>query len=135
MAIEMNYAEQQAQILKKLGITTTASTLLEAWASLVEECEAGYSWDYSEYRNELAVRDKLEALLSSKELALYQEHSELVGKVDEIDRRFRVLLNPDRTIPAEQTWWGRGALRTAGCDYAEYCKAAFSIDVQVKGQD
>lgn len=127
----MIYSEEQARVLDRLGINETPSTLLDRWEMLVGECESGYSWDYSEYRNELRVRDLLEGVLRAPELLKYEEHDELMRRVEELDGRFRCLLSSSQSGVSNEPWWRRGVLCKAGPDYAEYCRSAFSIEIEV----
>ncbi len=127
----MTYTQAQAIVREHHGIKDTASTLLDKWENLVLECESGYSWDYSEFLNELRVRDEIETILSVPELHRYKEHGVLRERVASIDQRLRVLFHSEKESSTEGPWWRRGILKRAGADYAEYCWSAFSVPVEV----
>jgi len=117
-------------VRKQLNIRETPSELLELWEGHVCACEGGYQWDYSEYLNELRVRDVLEAIMRAPELAKFPEHAEFEGRVNEIDRRFRSVLMENARATTDGPWWRMGVLRKAGSPYVEYCAKALGINVE-----
>ena len=94
-------------------------------------CKDGYRWDVSEYSNELAVREKLELLLTAERLQTFQELQELKARVCEIDNRFKSLLKPEVQLPNREHWWEQGVLKRAGEQYAEYFREAHGIQIEV----
>jgi hypothetical protein len=126
----MYYVERQSEVRERLGIPETPSSLVDRWSSFVEECEDGYGWDYSEYLNELRVRDQLGALLDAPELAAFPEHAELAQRVGAVDERLRALFFAERRTDVQQPWWHAGILQKAGRGYAEYCRKVFSAPVE-----
>lgn len=105
--------------------------LLEEWAQVVRECEAGYEWNVYEYHNDLGVRDALERIVSDPDRA-HEERAEVALRLAEIDARFQALLQPGVQVgPAEDPWWHRGVPRRAGAELAAELKEWFGADVEV----
>lgn len=127
----MNYSETQNAVLQKLNVQQSPSSLLDRWESFVLECETGYSWDYSEYLNELRVRDVLEELLAAPELSGFEEHDILRSNVEKLDKRLQRLFLPKEVGDPAEPWWRRRVLSQAGDAYAEYCRKVFGLDVEV----
>jgi hypothetical protein len=105
--------------------------LLAQWDQFVQWCEERYSWDVSEYLNELSVREKLERVLTAEQLQPFPELRELRARVTDIDNRFKATLNPNVQLPNREQWWERGVLKRAGQQYAEYFQEAYGIEVEV----
>jgi hypothetical protein len=129
----LTYIASQDMVRTRAHIQRTTAELVDIWDALVDECQEGYSWDISEFRNELASRDQLEEILRAPELVPYREHRQLRDRAESIDARFRRLLMPDCVFPAEGSWWRRGVLRFAGPSYAGYCRKAHGFEVLVRG--
>lgn len=126
----MNYVVAQDRVRIRLGIRDTPAELIAKWDALVSECEHGYSWDFSEYENEMVARDWLEVIVREPELQPYEEHNELVGAVRAIDLRFSRLVQSDMVLPSK-SWWRGAILRFAGVPYVEYMRAAYGRTVEV----
>lgn len=124
----MTYQVAQAESLARLGVRESAALLVAKWEALVSECEDGYSWDVSEYWNELRVRDVLESLLEERSLQTFDGHAELRSVVAAIDERFRAIVRDDVRIPGN-TWWRQAVLRIAGQEYRDYLSAVYGIAV------
>ncbi|WP_420130518.1 hypothetical protein [Longimicrobium sp.] len=100
--------------------------LLDEWRDFVRECEAGYGWNVYEYHNDLSVRDRLQTCIDEGD-------ADLAAQVEEIDARFRALLQPGVQVgPEDGPWWHRGVLRYAGPDLATELKDWFQADVEVR---
>ncbi len=100
--------------------------LLDEWREFVASCEAGYGWNVYEYHNDLAVRDRLQTTIEELDAAE-------AAQVEEIDARFRALLQPGVQVgPEEDHWWHRGVLRYAGPELAAELKDWFQVDVEVR---
>jgi hypothetical protein len=103
-----------------------AEVLLDEWRDFVRDCEAGYGWNVYEYHNDLAVRDRLQACIDEGD-------AELAAQVEEIDARFRALLQPGVQVgPEEDAWWHRSVLRYAGPELATGLKDWFQVDIEVR---
>ena len=74
-----SYTTAQSEARARLNIARSPATLLDILAAFVDECENGYSWDISEYNNELRARDELGEVIAAPELQSYEEHAELVA--------------------------------------------------------
>lgn len=127
----MTYAERQSRRLAELGTSDTGSSLLDMWSAFIGECREGYRWDYSEYLNELAVRDSLGVLERDPALEAYPEHATFLENLQRLDARFREVLNPNREVgSSSEPWWRRGVLKRSSQEYAEYVRSVYAIDVE-----
>lgn len=117
-------------LLRGVGVSFSPAELVSRWESFVEECEGGYSWDISEYDNEIRARGYLDLLLNAESLQTFPELDELASVVKPIDDRFRSLLRADVERPGKQSWYERGVLRRAGSQYSEFFRSAYGIDVE-----
>ncbi len=127
-----NYLDSRRKLIEKLNISRDLPDLITCWSAFVEECEEGYSWDVSEYNNEIRVRNELEQLLTNSELIQFQEHKLFEDAVQEIDNRFRRLLHTNYQMSEKQEWWMRGVLSAAGEEYVKYYKKAHGFDIDLK---
>ena len=123
------YGDRQREVLLEALVSKSASTLLDDWSRLVEECESGYSWDYAEFLHDLQVRKFLELLATSPTLAKYDQHELFRSRLQAIDARFRVLLQDEVTLGLTGPWWRTGVLISAGSPYADYFLNAHGISV------
>lgn len=105
--------------------------LLDLWEYFVDECREGYRWDVSEYDNEISVRDTLERLLTARDLEPFPELSAIGERVDELDNRFRALLDPIACRTNRAHWWEQGILARAGSAYASYIRDVYGIKVEI----
>lgn len=126
-----NYAFAARKVLTECGAATDSpAALVEGWDSFVKECEAGYSWDISEYDNEIRVRRDLERLLKAESLQEFPAIEELSTTVARIDERFRCLLQADVERPKRHYWFDRGILKQAGTEYAKFFLSAYGVHVE-----
>lgn len=111
---DSEFSEEFSRLVRESGRwqDTRPDEMLMRWEQFVDECERGYSNDSVDYGNDLTVRDGLERAFGYPELQRFPELDELRGKVERIDKRFRILLIPDvfPRIP-ESEWWSRGVIR------------------------
>lgn len=117
------YAVAQDAVRLRRKIDRSAATLLDDWAGFIAEVTEGYEWDFSEYRHDIVVRDQLEQLLASPDLAGYAEHLDLRNNVESLDARFRALGHPDYTFANETVWWRRLVPQRAGEAMGNYLVA------------
>ncbi|AZE97791.1 hypothetical protein C4J95_0298 [Pseudomonas orientalis] len=130
--INENIFELCSTILTKLGFgNETFSSLVQRWDFFVDECQDGYRWDYSEYRNEIRVRGLLEQLLNSSAISSSENFKELREKVISVDKKFKDLLQPGIALVEGEWWWDSGVLMYAGEDYSCYMKEAHGVLVEV----
>jgi hypothetical protein len=109
-----------------------SADLLEEWAQLVRECEAGYEWNLYEYHTDLQVRDALERIVSDHARA-HEERAEVATRLAEIDARFEAILQGGVEVgPEEDPWWHRGVPRLAGPDLAAELREWFGVEVEVR---
>src|SRR3989442_1113353 len=94
-----SYEAAQEAARTRLGIGKSASQLLDEWNALIDACDEGYSWDVSEYNNEMLARDQLATMLDDQELQGFAKHADLAEQVGQADARFRQLLLPDFVLP------------------------------------
>ncbi len=110
----------------------TPAHLLEEWAQVVRECEAGYEWNVYEYHTDLRVRDALAVVVADPDRA-HEERAEVATRLAEIDARFQGLLQPGVAVgPEEDPWWHRGVPRYAGAELAAGLKEWFGAEVEVR---
>ncbi|AZF24533.1 MULTISPECIES: hypothetical protein [unclassified Pseudomonas] len=130
--INENIFELCSTILTKLGFgNETFNSLVQRWDFFVDECQDGYRWDYSEYRNEIRVRGLLEQLLNSSAISSSENFKELREKVISVDKKFKDLLQPGIALVEGEGWWDSGVLMYAGEDYSCYMKEAHGVLVEV----
>lgn len=130
--INENIFELCSTILTKLGFgNETFNSLVQRWDFFVDECQDGYRWDYSEYRNEIRVRGLLEQLLNSSAISSSENFKELREKVISVDKKFKDLLQPGIASAEGEGWWDSGVLMYAGEDYSCYMKEAYGVLVEV----
>jgi hypothetical protein len=106
--------------------------LLEAWASFVRSCVAGYEGEGEDYFNEILARDSLEAAFKEPTLARFEEEmGALRSAVAEIDESFRRILNPDafpRLPPSD--WWVRGMVKYSAPRLAEELRETHGVHIE-----
>src|SRR5271165_2920457 len=78
--------------------------LVTMWDAFVTSGEEGYQWDFSEYMDEMSVRDQLEVLLTSDKLQGFSEQQELRQVVEKIDARLAALFQPTVELPGRTHW-------------------------------
>lgn len=119
-------------ILTKLGFgNETFNSLVQKWVFFVDECQDGYRWGYSEYRNEIRVRGLIEQLLSDSAISNSKDFKTLRERVILADKKFKDLLQPDIALVEGEGWWDSGVLMYAGEDYSCYMKEAHGVLVEV----
>jgi hypothetical protein len=108
------------------------SALVEEWAQVVRECEAGYGWNVYEYHNDLSVRDTIARRLADPATPV-EDRTELATRAAEVDARFQALLQPEVEVgPVDDPWWHRGVLRYAGEELAAELREWFGVKVEVR---
>lgn len=123
-----------SSILTTLGFgSETAASLIQKWRFFIEECEGGYAWDYSEYRNEIRVRWLIQHLLDNSELNNSLELKGFIDEVFSLDEKFKTLLQSETVAVKGEGWWDRGVLTRAGEEYCHYMESAHGISVEVAG--
>lgn len=118
-------------ILAKLGFESeTLVTLLDKWRFFIGECEEGYQWDYSEYKNEIGTRHLIQQLLNNEEIAAADEFKEVFVELGRLDQKFQNLLQPKIVLEKGEGWWDKGVLKKAGKEYCLYMYDAHAIAVK-----
>ncbi len=93
------------EILKAAGFENESlDSFLEKWEFFIGECEAGYIWDYSEYRNELRVRYLIQTLIDDQDVANSDSLKYFFDAVNILDQRFKKLLRSDVTVDDGDNW-------------------------------
>lgn len=126
----MTYAQAQADFLARNQIPESGAGLLEKYQGLIDECTEGYQWDYSEYRNELRVRDRIARVLADKSLQQFEEHRAFETAVERLDEAFKALAHKTWQIPTSAPWWHRVVLTRAGEPYAEFCRTNYGFEME-----
>jgi len=98
--------------------------LLEYWEEFMDECSDCYSWDYSEYCNEIYKRDIIQSKIDNGEFT-----DTLLEKLTLLDQRFKKLLQENVTLPKGKYWWNMGVLKLAGESYCYYMLSTYGIVV------
>ncbi len=120
-----------SMILSNLGFPNeTLISLIQKWLSFVDECEDGFQWDFSEYKNEIRVRYLIQCLIDDERLSKAAELKEAFDEIEKLDNRFKSLLKTDDSLDEARTWWERGILAKAGQDYCQYIYDAHGIVVK-----
>ncbi|ALI06683.1 MULTISPECIES: hypothetical protein [Pseudomonas] len=126
-----NIFELCSAVLTKLGFgNETLMSLVNKWQFFIEECQEGYDWDYSEYRNEIRVRGLIEELLSDPRISNADELAHLFSEVFRLDEKFKCLLQSGVSMLEGGHWWEQGVLIRAGDEYCHYMKSAYGIYVE-----
>jgi hypothetical protein len=118
-------------VLAQDHIPEKPPALLRKWDSFVDSCLSGYAWDISEYNNEIRVRDHIEVLLQAECLQQFPEIQAFRELVNPIDQQFKAVLQPDKTLPKQDSWWRKGVLKYAGEPYARYMQRVYGIEVDI----
>ncbi|MCI0993868.1 hypothetical protein [Pseudomonas corrugata] len=120
-----------SSILTGLGFGgETLMSLMRKWSFFVEECEEGYGWDYSEYKNEIGVRRLIQRLLEDPRVSSAEELKDLFSELVLLDEKFRSLLRSDVLVAEGDAWWEKGVLIRAGDEYCHYMKCAHGVSVE-----
>lgn len=126
-----NIFELCSAVLTKLGFgNETLMSLVQKWQFFIEECQEGYAWDYSEYKNELRVRGLIEELLDDPRISNADELGYLFSEVFRLDEKFKCLLQSGASVLEGGYWWEQGVLIRAGDEYCHYMKSAYGIYVE-----
>ena len=128
-----DFLQRFEEFLGRNGWPTNQSpwSIVEEWEALVQEAEVGYNWDYSEYSNDLGVRDLLAKALEDNTLKQYQQVPAMAERVARADARFKDLLLPNVELGSpERPWWHRGVLAHAGDEYVNDIRNLFGIEVR-----
>lgn len=88
--------------------------LTDRWGSVVDECRQGYFMGIEEYDNDISIRDAIELVILEESIHRYSEYPFFKQKVEEIDQKFRLLLQDNLKRPDKNTWWRQGVLKIAG---------------------
>ncbi|MFC9973752.1 hypothetical protein ACFVH6_22930 [Spirillospora sp. NPDC127200] len=105
------------------------SSLLDAWRSLVEECEDGYSFGVDEFNNDVRVRDLIEKLCTDPRVLDDPTREEYCRRVQGVDARFKALLQGATIGSPDLPWWRRAVLSRAGDEYADDMRSQYGICV------
>lgn len=111
----------------------TFLSLVEKWKELVEECSEGYMWEYSEFVNEMRVRNLIEQLSTDLRLRSFSELPYLLDEVKKVDHAYKILLQTSVSINNSEYWWERGVLVHAGQMYCDYMRETHGISVEIVG--
>lgn len=127
------FIEDVNEILESRGVTTVTSiwNYVEAWKQFVQLCEDGYSFDISEYDNDIYCRQVLQYIINEVKLVVYPEYWDLGDRVKQFDNRFLVLIYPNQQRNDKDSWWERGILKKAYSEYARDIKNLYDIHVEV----
>jgi hypothetical protein len=125
-----NVFELCSAVLTKLGFGNEAlMSLIQKWKFFIEECQEGYDWDYSEYRNELRVRGLIEELLNDPRISNADALGHFFSEVFRLDEKFKCLLQSGVSVLEGGHWWEQGVLIRAGGEYGHYMKSVYGIYV------
>lgn len=129
--ISKNALELCSMFLISLGFgNETLMSLIQKWRFFIEECQGGYGWDYSEYRNEVRSRCLIQQLLEDPRIANADELKGYFEELVYLDEIFRSLLQPGVSVSEGEHWWERGVLIRAGEEYCSYMKSAHGVVVE-----
>ncbi|WP_122669298.1 hypothetical protein [Pseudomonas viridiflava] len=118
-------------VLRSLGFDNEhLGSLIERWQVFVAECRSGYTWDYSEYLNEIRVRGVLQCLLDHPKVRDADEVQEMFQEVLRLDEELKSILQQNISLSRGEGWWDRGVLMYGGEEYRQYMKIAHGIAVR-----
>lgn len=105
--------------------------LVDAWEQFIADVEAGYSWDISEYWNDLRVRAQIEQVRADEELTRMPETAWFAERVAALDARFRAQLQPHRLARREGTpWWESHPPRRGGAQLSKDFRSVFDVELE-----
>jgi len=110
---------------------TSPTDMAGGWKGFVAQCEEGYSDNIYEFRNDLSVRNLIEEILGSPDLAEFQHQFQWIrAEVDTIDERYRqILLEVD--VEPGKPWWEARIPRLAGEELAADFLSRYGVSVEV----
>src|SRR5688572_28923260 len=128
------YLAEIQRLFSALGWTQDVSPagFLRDWKSFVELCSLGYPNSIYEYFNDIRVREWIETILASPDLANYSEYHEFRNLVAEVDVTFKALLQAGLTTPAKRLWWEGGVLKFAGPELAADFQRDYGIAIETR---
>lgn len=132
-----SFDEAARDVLERAGYKPrTPDELINWWDNLIKQCEDGYEWTIYEFDDEMAVRDYVSLVLRDESLQPMPEYVEFKHSIDELDNRFRAMLQEGVKRPFKRDdWWRTGVLRYAGSDYCEDMESRYSISVDEHEDD
>lgn len=108
------------------------ASLITEWDGFVILCENGYSFDLSEYDNDLAVRRKIKVLIEKQGSQNDPSFGTLIVALSNVDNRFRDMLLPDTfRAYAANYWWETSFLKYAGDEYVNDIKSLYGVSIPV----
>ena len=108
------------------------ASLITEWDGFVTLCEKGYTFDLSEYDNDLAVRRKISVLIEKEEIQNDPSFATLIVALSSVDNRLRDMLLPNTfRVYAANYWWEAGFLKYAGDEYVSDVKSLYSVSIPV----
>jgi hypothetical protein len=101
---------------------------LGMWEEFVEECEHGYPLDFSEYLNDLSVRNLLHKVLGDPEARHGTTYEPFARRVGLIDDRFREVIREGPLVrPGSDHWWERRVPAGGGPEFVEDVGERYSV--------
>jgi hypothetical protein len=124
-----DFEERVAVVLVQSGYKKrTSKELAEWWSGFVDQCVQGYDWTIYEYDDEIGVRDYIECVLNDMQLKGFHEYEWFRSAIDEVDKRFRAVLQESIQRPTDSPyWWRKGVLQFAGDEYRQDMESRYSI--------
>lgn len=108
------------------------ASLITEWDGFVTLCEEGYSFDLSEYDNDLAVRRKIKDLVEKEAIRDDPSFATLIVALNNVDNRLRDVLLPNTFRSyATNHWWETGLLKYGGEEYASDVKSLYNVSIPV----
>lgn len=134
--ISHDFTERFRQIASASGCTSPPrpAQALGKWEEFVEQCEHGYELDFSEYLNDLSIRNLLQKLLDDAEAQRGATYGPFAQRIRLIDDRFRGLLSQGPLIrPGSGLWWERRIPADGAPEFVEDVRERYSVEIRTVG--
>jgi hypothetical protein len=113
-------------------VPTRPAQALGAWEEFVTECAGGYTYDLSEYLNDLSIRQFFQLVLEDSEAKRTLTYALFAERVGHIDDRFRGLVSGGPLVrPGSDLWWDRRIPPYGAAEFVEDARERYSVELRV----
>jgi hypothetical protein len=125
----MIFSNSVRLLLEENGIVsaTWPHHLIEQWEQFISTVAGGYSFDISEYDNDISVRGWIELVLKEESLRDVPERDHFRDEVNFLDDRFKKFLVEGIERNDRVEWWERAILRNGGKEYLQDIEQVYGI--------
>lgn len=128
-----DFAERFQQIARASGWVSSPRPVqaLGMWEEFVEQCEHGYELDFSEYLNDLSVRNLLQKILDDAEVQRVAAYEPFAQRIRLIGDRFRGVVGQGPTVrPGGGHWWERTIPAEGAPEFVEDVRERYSVELR-----